>query len=267
MINQQDNYFWFKINGLLRYALAHTLTRCFPMYVVNEYPRSGGSWVGEMLSDVFGVPFPRNRLPIIGPSILHGHMMHSWNMSNVLIVWRDGRDVLVSQYYNSLFENDRGNSRLVRQCRSELGFDDYNDIVKNLPSFMEYVFTRRRNPKISWVDFCNRWAACERSVHVKYESLRATPVEELCRVVSELSGQQLQKAKISEIVEKHSFQRVTGRIPGEQNKESFLRNGVVGDWRNHFNEEAKRKFDGYAGEHLIRLGYEPNNDWVATPHP
>lgn len=262
MINQHNNYFWFKLNGVLRYALAHTATRFFPLYVVNEYPKSGGSWVGEMLSDALGVPFPRNRLPIYGPSILHGHMMHSWNMNNLVIVWRDGRDVLISQYYDSLFENDRGNSRLVRRCRADLDFGDYDDIAKNLPAFMEYVYERRRHPKISWTDFGNRWAECRRCVHVKYESLRAKPVEELYRVVSALSGRPIQLEAISAIVEKHSFQRLAGRSPGVQDKKSFLRKGVVGDWRNHFNEEAKRKFDGYAGALLIELGYEPNNNWA-----
>ena len=41
------------------------------MYVVNEYPKSGGSWVAEMLSEALGVPFPRNRLPMLRSSILH----------------------------------------------------------------------------------------------------------------------------------------------------------------------------------------------------
>jgi hypothetical protein len=263
MINQRDNFFWFKLNGLLRYALAHTATRFFPLYIVNEHPKSGGSWVGDMLSDALGVPFPRNRLPIFGSSILHGHMMHSWNMNNVLIVWRDGRDVLISQYYDSLFENDRGNARLVRQCRADLDFNDYDDIVKNLPAFMEYVYERRRHPKMSWTEFGNRWADCERCVHVKYESLRVNPVEELSRIATELSGQPIPLNTISAIVGKHSFQRLAGRNPGEQNKKSFLRKGIVGDWKNYFNEASKRKFDGYTGALLIKLGYEPNNDWVS----
>lgn len=78
MIKQMDNVLWFKLNGIIRYLLMHTATRIFPLYMVNEYPKSGGSWVGEMLGDAFGVPFPRNRLPILRSSIMHGHVMQSW---------------------------------------------------------------------------------------------------------------------------------------------------------------------------------------------
>jgi hypothetical protein len=40
-----------------------------------------------------------------------------------------------------------------------------------------------------------------------------------------------------------------------------FRKGVVGDWRAHFNAEHKRMFKETAGDLLIRLGYEKNNDW------
>ena len=63
MLKQKNNAIWFKLNGLLRYVLMHTLTTYFPLYVVNEYPKSGGTWVGQMLSDALDIPFPRNRLP------------------------------------------------------------------------------------------------------------------------------------------------------------------------------------------------------------
>jgi len=40
-----------------------------------------------------------------------------------------------------------------------------------------------------------------------------------------------------------------------------FRKGVVGDWRNHFTDEHKRLFKESAGDLLIQLGYEQNNDW------
>jgi hypothetical protein len=40
-----------------------------------------------------------------------------------------------------------------------------------------------------------------------------------------------------------------------------FRKGVVGDWRSHFTEEHKRLFKETAGDLLIQLGYEQNNDW------
>jgi hypothetical protein len=41
-----------------------------------------------------------------------------------------------------------------------------------------------------------------------------------------------------------------------------MRKGVIGDWRNHFTEEACKVFDQFAGNELIRLGYEKDHSWV-----
>ena len=76
---------------------------------MSEYSKSGGNWVGKMLSESPGFPFPWNCLSVLDLSILHGHLIRSWNMTNVVVVWRDGRGVLVSNYYHCLFRNDRGN--------------------------------------------------------------------------------------------------------------------------------------------------------------
>ena len=191
--------------------------------------------------------------------------MQSWNMHNILVVWRDGRDVLVSQYFHSLFKNDRGNERLVALSRADLGFADYEDVKGNLPAFIEYVFERKRHPRMSWADFVNRWAACDRCVHVKYEDLRINAVNELRRVVKELSHRELNAELATTIVNKHSFENVSGRRAGQENKKSFLRKGIVGDWKNYFDEYARQKIYSYAGKELIRLGYEVDDTWVQHP--
>jgi Sulfotransferase domain len=64
------------------------------------------------------------------------------------------------------------------------------------------------------------------------------------------------------IAEEFSFERQAGRRPGEEDKRSFRRRGMVGDWRNHFNHEARELFDRYAGSELILLGYERDRSWV-----
>ncbi len=261
--NEKNSLIWYKFNGSLRYILVHTVTNIFPLYVLNEYPKSGGSWIGEMLSEALDIPFPRNRLPLFGSSILHGHMMHKWNMNNVLIVWRDGRDVLISQYYHSLFKNEKGNARLVEQCRADLQFDDYDDIENNLLSFMKYVYERSKHPRFTWTDFVNNWYGNKNCINIKYEDMRFEPEKELLRVIRQLSGHEISVEKIIEIVEKHSFKKMTGRDPGEESANSFMRKGVVGDWKNYFNSEAKVQFNKYAGDALIKLGYEKDKQWVS----
>jgi hypothetical protein len=40
-----------------------------------------------------------------------------------------------------------------------------------------------------------------------------------------------------------------------------FRSGKTGEWKQHFTDEHKRLFKGVAGDLLIKLGFEENNDW------
>jgi hypothetical protein len=248
-------------NALLRAGMVHLLSGALPLYVVNEFPKSGGTWVGQMLGRALGVPFPRNRLPVLRPSIMHGHYLGPWGMKNVVVCWRDGRDVMVSWYHQQLISHE-WNERQVRRSRRELRLGDYEDVYKNLPAFIEYAFTRPHSPRFSWADFVRRWHGRKDAIHVRYEDLRRETARELRRVVLGLTGRRLSPEEATAIVEEFSFERLAGRRPGEEDKGSFLRKGMVGDWRNHFSPEAKEIFDRHAGDELILLGYERDRAWV-----
>jgi hypothetical protein len=77
-----------------------------------------------------------------------------------------------------------------------------------------------------------------------------------------LTGDKLRPERADAVTEEFSFERQSGRRSGEENKGSFLRKGVVGDWRGRFSPEAREVFDRYAGEELILLGYERDRSWV-----
>jgi len=36
--------------------MAHVASRLYPVYLVNEFPKSGGTWLKDMLADSLGVP-------------------------------------------------------------------------------------------------------------------------------------------------------------------------------------------------------------------
>ncbi|MBI5953111.1 MAG: sulfotransferase domain-containing protein [Chloroflexi bacterium] len=44
-------------------------------------------------------------------------------------------------------------------------------------------------------------------------------------------------------------------------KSPTFRSGKTGEWKKHFTEEHKKIFKDVAGDLLVRLGYEQNNDW------
>ena len=248
-------------NELLRAGMVHLLSSAVPLYVVNEFPKSGGTWVGQMLGRALGVPFPRNRFPVLKTSIMHGHYLNSWGIKNVVVAWRDGRDVMVSWYHQQLIPHE-WNERQVRRSRKELPLGDYGDVYGNLPAFIDYAFTRPHSPRFSWADFVRRWHGRKGAIHVRYEDLREDTTGELRRIVLGLTGKQVGSEEASAIAGEFSFERQAGRSAGEEDRRSFLRKGVVGDWRHHFSPEAREVFDRYAGEELILLGYERDRTWV-----
>ncbi len=258
-----------KADGLIRLIMNNTLSGVLPLYLVTEYQKSGGTWVGQILSEYLDLPFPRNRVPKIQASVLHGHLMPTPFLRNVLCVFRDGRDTIVSSYYHMLFESDKNTPGLVHDTRKALQFKDYDDIKTNLPKFTEYMFTKhhiktltRRN-QFTWAEFVDGWID-ENVVKVKYEDLVADTVLVMASAIETLTEQDVDLNKLQSIVDKFSFENQSKRKPGQENIKSFLRKGQPGDWKEKFNRETAEIFNLYAGKQLIALGYAHNSEWINT---
>ncbi len=67
--------------------------------------------------------------------------------------------------------------------------------------------------------------------------------------------------KIGQMLHTSSIAFLTGRNKGQEDKNSFYRKGVSGDWRNHLTESDQALFKSLAGDLLIKLGYERNDSW------
>ncbi|MFC1857808.1 sulfotransferase domain-containing protein [Thermodesulfobacteriota bacterium] len=207
-------------------------------------------------------PFHRNRFPEFCESVMHGHYLNPWGMKNVIIVWRDGRDVMVSWYHYCLFVQDNSNVRIVKKTRKNLSFKDFNDVKRNMPEFIDYAFNIQRNPGFSWADFVQKWLNRKNVIYTRYEDLHRNTSAELRRIVLERTGKEISNSEAKQIAAEFSFSRQTKRQVGKEKKNSFLRKGIIGDWKNYFNQQAREVFDWHAGNCLIRLGYEKNNAWV-----
>ena len=70
------------------------------------------------------------------------------------------------------------------------------------------------------------------------------------------------RVDLAAVVERFSFANQAQRQPGDEDVESFVRKGIVGDWKNAFTREAAERFDHYAGRELIALGYEQDRSWI-----
>lgn len=253
-----------RARGLKRLAMWHGLSGILPIYLVPEYPKSGGTWFSQMLSDCLELPFPRNSSSArLQKCVLSGHHLYSPRFRNVTVVIRDGRDAAISAYYYMLFKNEINKQFAVDLYRSHLKFDDYEDIRSNLPRFIEFLFDiHPRTPRhFSWSQFIDSWLDKDVPI-VKYEDLLVRPVEILVNVTQRLTGTPVEESRAVEIVDKYSFKKMSGRRQGEENTSSFVRKGIAGDWKNHFSCEACAAFDHFAGNQLIRAGYEPDREWA-----
>lgn len=247
-----------------RLMMWHGMSGHLPIYLVPEYPKSGGTWFSQMLSDALELPFYRNTsYQPIRSCVMSGHHLYSPRFKNVTVVIRDGRDTVVSAYYYMCFKNEINRQFGVDRYRKALQFDDYDDIRSNLPRFIEYLYGEHATKRFhfGWGEFIDSWLTRDFPI-VKYEDLLVTPASELIRVVKTLTGDDLPLESAQRIVENYSFQKVSGRNKGDENQTSFVRKGIAGDWKNHFSKEARQVFDNFAGSQLIQAGYEPNTDWI-----
>lgn len=238
------------------------------IYPLVEYPKCGGTWVCRMLADSLGLPFAQySRLPVAMPSVTHGHWKYHPSIQNATYLMRDGRDVMVSFYFHFNRQSDNPNesmkSAYVNQLRGLLGSDaDLSDIRTHLPRFIEHIFANPLGARQNWRDHNLAWINRTGVSYVKYEDLRQNCVSAMRQLVSSL-GQEPDEETIQQAVQRFSMKQMTGRKPGEEDKVSFIRKGIVGDWKNHFTTESAQVFNDLAGDMLIELAYEPDNSWIS----
>ena len=259
-----------RCRGVKRLVMAYGFSKSLPLYLVTEFPKSGGTWYSQMLAECLDLPFARNHNPPKFEScVMYGVSLYNRRLHNVSVVMRDGRDVMVSSYYHFLFHNNVNLPYAVEKKRRHLQFDDYDDIKTNMPRFIEYMFSEfAKSPsfRCTWASFVDSWHNRDATI-VKYEEMLADGTGTLCRAVSELTGQPADREKVASIVEAYSFKNLTGRQPGQIEKGNFIRKGVAGDWKNHFTRESRQAFNNFGGQQLIDLGYEASDDWVGVATP
>ena len=67
---------------------------------------------------------------------------------------------------------------------------------------------------------------------------------------------------VQRIVERRTFEQLTGRKRGQENRNSHLRKGVPGDWKNHLTDTHIAAFKRQYNDLVLKLGYETDPDWA-----
>ena len=151
----------------------------FPFYYVTEYPRSGGTWLSQMIADYLQIPFPTHYvLPIGFESVLHNHWSYSPRLKRVFYLYRDGRDICVSMLFfalRGLRLQDPATHRYFSRRLAGIGSADINELnpAQLMPRFVEAWVKRPMGCRQSWTSHVAEWAF-ERPnvVCVTYEDLR-----------------------------------------------------------------------------------------------
>ena len=164
-------------------------------------------------------------------------------------IYRDPRDMLVSQVF---FATD---------MHEEHGMHEY---YRSLPDFGE-----RLKAAITGIDRDGLYMV---SVKQRYEGVFQWLEQKhvLCLRFEDL----IDNRQGTLDVMLHEVERTGYRIPTprekalsilveaiQPRKSHTFRSGKTGGWREHFTENHKTLFKDVAGDLLIRLGYEKNNDW------
>lgn len=164
-----------------------------------------------------------------------------------VVLYRDLRDVAVSHYF------------YVRQTPWHPGCPVYKDlsVQEGLATFADRLLV----PFADWIRSWHRNRDPEMSLELRYEEILADTVGVMTRVAEHFELDSSLET-INEIVEAHSFQRLSGgRSRGQESRNSFFRKGKAGDWKNHFTPELRETYKELIGDFLIEFGYEQDYSW------
>ncbi|HEY7004463.1 MAG TPA: sulfotransferase domain-containing protein [Gaiellaceae bacterium] len=238
---------------------------------VCEFPKSGGSWVTSLTSDLLRSRADETEA---NPRVLHPHWRYDSRYRPLIYVLRDGRDVVISLYFHHvrhLLAPTMWTRRFDRFFRSVLGPGyDLDDVGGNLPPFIESLAerpfggllrTHQNRSFLPWPRHVEDWIDRPGVLLVRYEALHSDPLEELRRIRRHLDVE-VPDSVCLDVIARNSFAAKTGRVAGVEDRSSFLRKGVVGDWKSWFTKEAGASFEEFAGDALIACGYERDGRWI-----
>lgn len=164
-------------------------------------------------------------------------------------IYRDPRDMLVSQVF---FATD---------MYEEHGMHDYYNSLPDFAARLNVAITGIDRDGLKMVSVKQRyegvfdWLKQKNTMCIRFESLINNRDATLTSMLDEVGSTGY---KIPTPREKALSILVDAIQP---KKSHTFRSGKTGGWREHFSNEHKKLFKDVAGDLLVRLGYEKNNDW------
>ncbi|MFG0251715.1 MAG: sulfotransferase family protein [Phycisphaerales bacterium JB038] len=152
---------------------------------------------------------------------------------------RDPRDIAVSGWFHNLRQKG----------------DAFHKRFATLTDYARFI------AKVHWPTMVGRSrvvrnAHPERYLELRYEDMLTEPEARVAEILTFL-GVDAGAEAVGACLEAGSFKKLSGgRDSGSEDRGSFFRKGVAGDWKNHLDEAAAAVFPQYLGEAMCELGYE-----------
>ena len=172
--------------------------------------------------------------------------------SRRFVVIRDLRDTITSHYFSLKQTHALDVHGRVKSAR------DFLQASTKEEGFI-YLFDR---DLARLVDIQRSWLGSNEIV-LKYEDLILNDVAQFDRLFRDRLGLKIPARHVRSAVAACRFENVFGRKLGQLDEKAHGRQGLPGDWKNHFTPEVRRIFAERTGDLLIAAGYESDDAWVA----
>ena len=230
---------------------------------INEYPKCGGSWLKNMLGEIlhedgYFINKKKNHIPVIKPKyFFQRHWLKNTKYAfKTIIVLRDPRDAYNSFYF---FENYHSPNPKKNKL---FGYDESLEEKENIYRYLKNKLKNpeKSNPGFSYKDFYEHYKNENDICFVYYENLRQDTFNELKRILKYL-GYSKDDHQIKQTIDNFDINNMKKKEKASDLRGKFVRKGVVGDWKNNFNEDSIKLVKSELGDILIEMGYESDKQW------
>lgn len=168
-------------------------------------------------------------------------------------VMRDPRDLMISSYFSLKYTHPPYDPFIVKMRERLHAIPEDEGLL--------YII---KNASGTWFSTLQGWMRSVENQNIKifrFEDIFFEKKEETLRILFQHCEIDMPDKAFYELLDKYSFENITGRPSGTVDLTSHYRSGIKGGWKNYFSKKHKSIFKEYSGSLLIDLGYEKDMNW------
>ena len=200
-------------------------------------PRSGTSWISDVLSYYYNLPRPKHyRLPILFDSVVHTHkILDPEKYKNTFFVVRDGRNAYLSYYY-MIRKALLADGKIVRANHYQQIFKDVADDANTSHNVLALMKDDLKREKSIFKTLKKIWDYQEREKApvIVYEEAQENPMDIFSKAIEFYDGH-CNKDRLEKVLDLQS-KKAQRQLP--QNQRSTTINASASDWRDVLDEET-----------------------------